>query len=304
MKGSIVRGAVLVVLAAPILTLNLLVAPAGALAPTSQGWWTSLNLGNGLAPPSGDVPTNGLLVESEMNGQPTAFSALVYQLPDGAVPSTLTLAIAPSSATTPSAKLEICPLKSPVITTDAGGPMSDAPAYDCTHNVSTTPESDGSGYRFNVAGMESNGSLAIAILPTSQTDRVVFSQPQATSLSMMQPGSSTPTSTAPTLPGASTVTTFPDASSANAFGSLPDVSAGTIPGFTQTVPSTTPTATPTPSGAAAAGPRAPSFHSFESLATVPDTASPWVVMLILTGLVGGASLWAYAGRRRPEEEIA
>jgi hypothetical protein len=306
-------GAVVAALSAACLALMALAGPVGADTAPEQGWWTTLTLGNGVNAAGTGVPANDLLVESEVNSKPEAYSALLFQLPDGDVPSTLTLNVAPApAATTPDATLEICPLKSPVFTAAAGGPSSAAPAYDCTTNVTAAPESSGSAYQFKVSGFESNGMLAIAILPTSATDRVVFSAPSDSSLSVSQPTSTTTPTTSlvtPTtlpaaspLPVSSTATTFPGFSGNSGSGTSSSFVPTGGSGQTPSTPTTTPATSPVAQSAAPA-PSPSTSLPLSSFATVTDNASAPVVALVLIGLFGGAALWAYAGRRRPEEEL-
>src|SRR5438105_13269442 len=108
-----------------------LLAPASrAAAPEEHGWWTA------FAGPNPDVPADGLLVEGGASAtSPTAFAAVVYAVPDGSTVGKLTLAVAPSSATVPMTKLELCPLSSATIKAEQGRPMADAPKVDSRNNV-------------------------------------------------------------------------------------------------------------------------------------------------------------------------
>jgi hypothetical protein len=275
--------------------------PAGATAaPVQQGWWTALNpgplpeLGQPVpAPTPPDVPAQGLLVQGGTSGSPVAYAGLVYDLPIGATASTLTLTIAPNSVTTPDATLELCPLVNPVLNPEQGGPSSDAPAYSCTNSVSAVPNSQGSAYQFNVSGLVTEGTLAVAILPVSATDRVVFSQPGDASLDV-QLGAAGQSTQAPILSS----------------GVAPN------PGFA------TPQYVPTPLSAAAGEPPAPGSNAPTTTAPAPteaqsspratnpipvfalssDNASPLAVALVVAGLSGGAVLWFSTGRRRPGED--
>src|SRR5580704_7395485 len=104
-----------IVLASCALVVAVGANPAAAMAPSQQGWWTSLNagsvpeVGSLPAPTPPDVPAQGLLVEGPSNS-PVAYAALVYYLPIGSTASTLTLTIAANSASTPGTTLELCPL--------------------------------------------------------------------------------------------------------------------------------------------------------------------------------------------------
>src|SRR5437763_4417601 len=103
---------------------------AHADEPLQQGWWTVANTGVAPAPAPPDVPSDGLLVQGGTQG-PSAFAALVYSFSPGSTVGPLTLTIAPNSATSPGAKLEVCPLANGTINADQGGPMKDAPHYNC-----------------------------------------------------------------------------------------------------------------------------------------------------------------------------
>ena len=309
--------------------VGLSAGPAAAAPPDQQGWWTTLNQGNvpevgkpAPAPTLPDVPAKGLLIEGPSpspppstpasaatasvptpasSDSPVAYAGLVYYLPIGATASTLTLTVAPNSATTPMAALELCPLVNPVLNPEQGGPGADAPPYDCTHNVSAGPNAARTSYEFQVADLVSDGSLAVAILPTGPAERVVLDQPDANSLTE-QPA---PASAVPQIPSSSG-------------GVTPNSSLGTpIPGALPTFGISTFGATPTPAPAPAAGAPAPAAPaasapaqaSPRSYGAVPtfgvlnaDNASPLTVALVLAGLSGGAALWFIAGRRRSDED--
>jgi hypothetical protein len=132
------------------------------------------------------VPEDGLLVQGgPVQGgpadAPTAFAALVYEVPDGETPGDLVLSVAPE-ATVTEASLRLCPLADASFTPAQGGPASEAPAYDCSTPIPGTRAADGTSYAFAVAGMERDGRLAVAVLPTSPADRVVFERPTEESL--------------------------------------------------------------------------------------------------------------------------
>jgi hypothetical protein len=283
--------------------------PAGAMAPDQQGWWTSLNAGSApevgslpsAAPP--DVPAQGLLVEGP-SSSPVAYAALVYYLPVGATASTLTLTIAANSASTPETTLELCPLVNPVLNPEQGGPTSDAPAYDCTKNVSAGPDSAGSGYQFQVSSFVSDGSLAVAILPTGLTDRVVFDQPDANSLAVQSPPAS---SSAPSQSSSPGVGVTPTPTSGTPIPEIPAIpTLGTSDFGATPTPSLgggAPASTGAPSAAAAPAQASPRSYAsipvFRTLAA--DNASPLTVALVITALSGGGALWLITGRRRPGE---
>src|SRR5439155_26590578 len=108
---------------------------------------------------------------------------------DGSTVGQLTLTVARPSATTPGAKLELCPLTTPTIVPDQGGPMSEAPGYSCNTKVTASPDKSGNTYAFSAGSLAAQGVLAVAILPTDPTTRVVFSQPGPSSLAVTAPAS-------------------------------------------------------------------------------------------------------------------
>lgn len=178
-----------------------------AQAPVQEGWWTVTNPGgvpasltnSAIAP---DVPSGGLLVEGGASAtSPDAYAALVYPLERGTSAGILTLSVASGSATTSGSTLEVCPLVTSSIRAEQGGPMSDAPAYDCSKHVEATPASGSTSYVFTVTSLISSGVLALAILPTQVNDRVVLSQPSGSSLATGSGGTSSTVSAPSSVPG-------------------------------------------------------------------------------------------------------
>jgi hypothetical protein len=152
--------------------------PAAAAAPASTGWWTSSPV------PVADAPSDGLVVQGGSDvASPLAFAALLYDFASGEQPESLTLAVSASSATTPNAKLTACALTES-FTPAQGGPMADAPAFDCATKATASASSDGSSYTFDVGSLAGDGTLAVAIIPTAATDRVVFDKPGPDSLQL------------------------------------------------------------------------------------------------------------------------
>src|SRR5207253_242273 len=128
-RGHVRR--LLLAAAAAVMALGVVPTAAHADAPRDQGWWTVTN----PLPAPPDVPARGLLVQGGGGGAPTAIAAVLYELDSGATAGTLTLAVAPNSATTPGATLQLCPLLQPINHAEQGGPMADAPPYNCGHKV-------------------------------------------------------------------------------------------------------------------------------------------------------------------------
>jgi hypothetical protein len=299
--------------------------PAHAEAPAQQGWWTQANPAlasqSGLpvpAPPApADVPANGLLVEGGSSAaSPTAYAALAYQLPATATVGVLTLIVAPQSATTPNSTLRICPLTNPALNAEQGGPMTDAPAYDCTHSTTAHASPSGNNFQFRVSTLASNGTLAVALLPTAPTDRVVFNQAGADSLTVAEAANIT------------TTTTGFGAGNAVAPGPIPPTPTNLSPTPTNLSPvaavGAPPTSGPPTSPAGDVGVPATQTPSLANPPTTPTTqalnqppsALPIAVsqgmaggnltsvIVVLAGLAVTATLWAFAGRTtRPFDDF-
>ena len=274
-----------------VLTLAVTAMPAGAAAPRDQGWWTVTSPGLPGAPTAAppDVPARGLLIQGGATDAPVAFAAVLYELDPGTTAGRLTLSVAPNSLTTPSATLELCPLIQPIVHQDQGGPMSEAPAYNCGHTVTATPAPNGKDYQFDASGLVTDRLVAVAILPTGPTDRVVLNPPGDTSLAT-QAGS-----TQDTVPATGTSTA--DASSGLAPAFPPDTFASSpVVGSLPTPAVSPPAAGSGRSPAVSSG--SPSEGTFVPTATTkPEKATPLLVLLLVAGTLGGAGLWLYAGRQ-------
>jgi hypothetical protein len=274
-----------------LVTMPFMSVPALATAPRDQGWWTSTN----PLPAPPDVPTTGLLIQGGPNA-PSAFAALLYELDPGVTASTLTLTVAPNSLTTPTAAVELCGLMTPIVHADQGGPMSDAPAYNCGKNVIATPDSSGKSYKFDVSGMVTDNLVAVALLPNSPVERVVLSAPDGNSLATQQTAGAGASSSADT--GAAFATSEPSvglpsdvpassplaASALAGDAALPSVGAG---------PSSSPAAAAGPAGASNLG-----GAFVPAASSTPTKATPLLVVLFVAAAVGCAALWFYAGRHR------
>ena len=295
---------------------------AGAEAPSQAGWWTQANpggvAGSATAPAPPDVPAGGLLVEGGMGSTSggsdtagTAFGAVVYLLAPGQAPSKLTLDVAPGSGTTPAAALELCPLSSAAMNAEQGGPMSDAPAFSCSASVVAQPSAAGDSYTFDVSRLGGSRTLAVAVLATTATDRVVLAKPAAGSLAVGPSGAAS----APAQTSSGT-----DAGSAPAGGGAPaDGSAVSPPPAdpspSAALPDPAASLTAAPAGAlpAASAPQLPQAAgssrpatsvASSSSAPAPVTGSPAdsggarpaaVAALVVAFLIGGA-IWLGAGR--------
>jgi len=265
--------------------------PALADAPRDQGWWTVTNPG-GLpaAPPAPpDVPARGLLIQGGPSA-PSSFGALVYELDQGNTATTLTLAVAPNSITTP-ATLQLCQLITPLVHQDEGGPLADAPAYNCSKKA--TAAATGSQYKFDVSAMMADQLIAVAILPTSPTDRVVFAAPDGNSLATQQSGVSSDTAASPDVG-----VTSPSEPSVG----LPSDSLSSSPligssGTDTALPSVGTGGSPAPAAAATPGSSNLGGAFVPAVSSKPSKATPLLVVLLLVAALGGAALWFYAGRQ-------
>ena len=292
---------------------------AYADSPSQQGWWWQGNpgavpeAGVSVGQPPPDVPAKGLLIEGGSgsatgsgDAAPTAFAAVVYQLASGATPSSLTLTVASGSATTPSTTLELCALSNPGINSEQGGPMSDAPTFSCNTNTTAAPSASGNSYKFDVSKFATGGDLALAVLPTSPTDRVVFSQPDANSLAVAPGGgvsggfnpqaSSAPVGSSVGSPSSSSSSAqaAPAASTASpaASAASPDSAAPAIAGTPTASSSAAPSSTISSTGAG----NSATNTSFTSPSSTSDNAKPLAVALIIVAFIVGATTWLAAGR--------
>ena len=158
---------------------------AGAASPSQQGWWkvglplADLGVGGlgSLRDPQGlDVPDGGLLVQGGPTvDQPAAYAAVAFDLGAASVSGPLRLVPAANAASVPGSRLIACPLDEPSFTPADAGALADGPRYTCSSAVPATE--DGGAYVFDVAGLRRGETLAVAILPSSPTDRVVFARP-------------------------------------------------------------------------------------------------------------------------------
>lgn len=310
--------------------------PVQADAPSQAGWWTATNAGAGFGipspPPPPDVPPNGLLVEGGQRS-PTAYAAVVYDVPQGAVVGKLTMTVATEGGqpdATPATNLQVCPLQSAAISPEQGGPMSDAPAYSTGHCLTGGASSSGGSYSFNVSALVTDGALAVAILPTTPTDRVVFAPPGADSLQIQQTagsgsgssgalGSSTDSNAStgsagdvpsgatgsPVAPGAGggavsvgsspAVTAAGTSTASPPSGTAPALAAPPLSGGTGAQPSSpsVPNAAPA-TRQASAGSYNPSEFAYASLS--PPPAKAWAVGALVAAVLAGVIIWTAAGR--------
>lgn len=275
---------------------------AWADAPAQQGWWSATNpagLPAATQPP--DVPPDGLLVEGGV-GSPgsgnAAFAALLYDLAPHTAVDTLTLMQTPSSASTPGATLIVCPLDVATIDAEQGGPMSDAPAYDCTHSVTVSPRSSTSGatlFQLSVAHLVTGRTLAVAILPADASTRVVLNSPGASSLRV---------TTTPTTSGSAAASNSPVAPAA----AKPS---GTTGGGQPSPPDISPVMTPAPAQApvvaanppVAAGAQPVDISAISRTAVSNDTGNRTWVGALVAAIILATVLWSTTRSEREDGSV-
>lgn len=282
-------------------------APATAQGPAQQGWWTAANPGSAQGLPSPpappDVPANGLLIEggpSSSKGTndagPTAYAAVVYELPSSSTVGKLTLAVAQGSATTPTAILQLCPLTTAAFFPSQGGPIAEGPQFYCSKQVSSAVSADGTIYAFDVAALVVDDVLAVAVLPTSATDRVVLNAPNAGSLAVQQSSIISPVTDEPSPPV--------DPSSADDVATVESpVATGTA--IVPQQAAADPVLGPTPQVVSHDRAWAPQTTDAELSPAAQSTSGPspiTVVVLVVAACLGWA-LWTAAGRAAVRRSI-
>lgn len=222
----------------------------------------------------------------------------------------LTLEVTSPSATTPASVLQLCPVAGVSIAAQQGGPMADAPAFSCPLSVSSRPSSNGTTYSFPVSCLVTDGRLAVAVLPTAPSDRVVLAQPLNESLTFAAPtpGTASPGRLQSPSPP-STAGGSPSAEAGSSALSSPPVASAAPPQIAGTAPSL---AIPTASGRPAASPSSTtsttSRRPTEQVAVIgsgnasyatfaPSKTSRVVLMVLVLGWVASAFGWVTVGRR-------
>jgi hypothetical protein len=281
-----VTAAALVVLAVWLLVAT----PTGwAAASVQAGWWTSAPVA--LSP---DASADQLVVQGSADPDaPVSFAAIAYELEEGEVPSRVRLEVAPGSASTPNTVLTACPLTTAGFEAARGGPSADAPAYDCATSVEAEPQpGDIVSYQFDVSAFAPSGTLALAVVATGASDRVVLAVPTTSSLESTF--------------GA---TTTPEASDVGASGfdeSVPVGGDGAISSDVYSYPLTDVGAPDLPNvvqlgknPAIAAAPAKDAVRIANTVAAeVPTTNSSRVLGALCIGLVAlGMVSWTFAARR-------
>lgn len=225
---------------------------ADAASPDTYGWWWQANTaavmsGPALVPAT-DVPPDGMLIQGgpgSTSGQndscdsvvtsPSsacmAYAAVEFALPTGATPTQLTLEVSAQAHSTSGTTLEMCPLVNSTLKPEQGGPVGDGPHFGCAPDVTAATSTDGSTYKFDVAYLGSGGRLAVAILATAPTDRVVLDRPDSSSLQIVRSSSAEPSGPSDTPAGGSTGALPPgpsDTSVGRSTGVLPSTPVSSI----------------------------------------------------------------------------
>lgn len=261
----------------------LCMTPAASFADASpqSGWWTTAP-----AATAPDVPAGGILVQGGPTAdRPLAFGAVDFVLTPNKAPGVLTLAVAANSATTPNASITACPLTK-TFSAAAGGPMADAPTFDCSAKATATRSADGKIFTIDTATLARNNAVAVALLPTVVTDRIVLDKPDGSALSTSGPSgpvtSSGVITSSPVNPSPAVGTT----------GRTP-----VAPGTPAAAPAATPAAQPAPAAASGA-PRAVVTRA-TSGAKSSKVGFAFIALLVLT-----AALWLFAGNSHAESPEA
>jgi hypothetical protein len=248
--------------------------PARADTSVTQGWWTITNPGApvpGLTPAS-DVPSDGFEVAGS-SSNPTAFAALAFDFDSQSTVGQLTLHVADGAVVAPNSSVKACAL-SASFEPAQGGSMSDAPKYDCSTGVAGKLDATSNTVTFAVSSLAQSGSLAVAIVPAGQNDRVVFNMANSADLE-----------TTPAPPSEESPADFEDQQAA-----LPDTSSSPYVDSTlqasAPLPSVSPRAsTPTPSPSGNAPAAADTSLSFATSRRGDDGGRPPVVGAVLVLLL-------------------
>lgn len=168
------------------------------------GWWTLLSSGDLLPVPlvTPDLPAGGLFLQGGLTlDQPIAVAAMVLPAPAGVATRTLVLSATPSLLNTPGSAVLACPLLDTEFATARGGPIAQAPKYDCTSAVPVLAGADGRSFTFDSRPLLRDGVVAAALVPGSALTRVAFEAPGPRSLRARRapPVDDGPATTAPSV---------------------------------------------------------------------------------------------------------
>ena len=281
---------------AVLVALALISGPSPALAAPAveSGWWTVAPV---VAAP--DATADALLVQGGPASDGTAaYAAVAFALGPRESPTSLRLSVREGSASTPNSTLMVCPLVES-FRPNQGGPMEEAPDFDCAIRSIAAPSTDGTTYAFDLTALGRPTRVALAILPTAPTDRVVLGRPNQDSLATSVESSDS------TVPPPTT--SSPNSSDVPSPRRVVDQ----IEHFDTASPS--PVASPAPSGAAMEMPtvvadtssvRGPADVSRRPAAEDLDEEDLGVLgaAIFTTVAFVTVALWLYAGRRRASPE--
>jgi hypothetical protein len=166
--------------------------------------------------------------------------------------------------------------------------------------VTGQPSSKGDSFHFDVSSLAADGKVAVAILPASATDRVVFDKPGADSLAVTLPAASTPAPAPSPDAGSAVLDTgstgaAPSPTVDTSAGLPADLSQSSLPASAAPAPATA--AVPQVAAPAAAAPATPAVAA----APAPggsgggNKTSPALIALAVGGFLLAAALWAFAG---------
>lgn len=259
---------------------------AGADQGLRQGWWTATNPG-GLLPGNvtgPDVPADGLLVQGGATDEaPLAVAALAVPVPEGADVRTLIVHAASTVAVVPGSTIKACPLRSGEFAPAQGGPLSEAPEYDCTNAADAPVGADGVTFAFATEGLITDRTVAIALVPGTPTTRVALAKPGGDVLLMATPR-------APVGPSAPVAATAPPS------GYEPPAALGAGLSGEGTDPESSTRAAPSTSTPA---------HAVSSfIPDAPPEIEPLAALGVVLLIAAMAFAWARAGRRAVSQAMS
>lgn len=275
-----------------------------------SGWWSATP--SVLYP---DVPPGGLAIQGGPTIEsPTAYAAIAFSVAALPISVKLRLVVAPQAASTPEATPLACPLTDPSFEPSHGGSLSDAPSFDCGKRAVTAEKSpDGSTFAFDLTPLIENGIVAVAVMPSAPTERVVFLAPTTSSVEVSAPEGASderPDAHVPDLLVAQSSGVGSTAASSEPEGPIPLLSPASgevsLPPFEGASPGLVGTETPVAAAQPGAVVRAGEQASV-AMSELPARGGRRSVLAstLAAGLGGlAAGLWWFAGRAREESEGA
>lgn len=249
------------------------------------------------------MPEDGLLVQGGPQdasdlpggvGGPSAFAAIVHEVPRGEVADRLVLTLADGAASTPLAPLRACPLATTTFRPAQGGSMEDAPDYDCASAIVAEPSADGSTYEWAAGELERNGLVGVAIVAVGSNDRVVLAPPGDGSLVTIPEGDARDPDDGAAVPTPEVAAPAGRSPTSPGGGARPAAPA-------PAPPVAAPAAAPVPAPAPVVPDVAPSFQP--TAAVGEEELDGIVAALAVLALAAGSALWAAAGRGDPDDVV-